>query len=176
MFRRTAKEGTEIEPDLLRPSADHSVWCEVDISLAAQTDGPVLISATPDEALAIARLIATLGPGEGPMPVLTCDPAEGGDVLTAMADSSLRHEPGSNRPILLLREVQTLTSSEQAALLKRLCGRPRRPIEQSARILASSSIDLFQAVGRGAFDERLFYRLNQIHIVASSRCGLLNAS
>ena len=175
MFRRIAKEGTELEPDLLHPWPDQSVWCEMDINLAAQCDGPVLITATPDDALAIARLIATLARGECPTQVLTCDPAEGGDVLTEMADSALHHQPGSDRPILLLREVQMLTSSEQAAVMNRLGARASWPVEHLARILASSSIDLFEAVRRGAFDERLFYCLNQIHIVRSSRSRLLDA-
>ncbi len=138
---------------------------EIDLNLAARSDGPVLITARPTDALAIARLIAAVGRGACPVEVVTCDHAEGDDVLAAMADARLSPPSECERPILLLREVHALTSSEQATVMTRLAERQLRPFEQTARILASSSIDLFDCVERGTFDEQLFYRLNRIHIV-----------
>jgi hypothetical protein len=163
-----------MESDFLRPPAE-SAWCEIDINLAARYDGPVLISATPDDALAIARLIATLGRGGSPTQVLICDLAAGDDVMTAMADAALRQHLGSERLMLLLREVQALTPSDQTIVMKRLVDRQLRPFENTARIIASSSINLFQRVEQGTFDPRLFYRLNAIHIIGSNQAGTAQA-
>ncbi len=174
MFRLTAKEHTPMESDFLRPPVDPT-WCEIDINLAARYDGPVLISATPEDALAVARLIATLGRGGSPTQVLICDLAAGDNVMTAMADAALRQHLGSERLILLLREVQALTPSDQTIVMKRLVDRQLRPFENTARIIGSSSINLFERVEQGTFDARLFYRLNAIHIIGSTQPGMTQA-
>ena len=170
MSPRDRKEQAATKPNLANPSIDQSQSFEIDIKLAARIDGPVLITATPDDALAIARLIGSAR-RDCHVEVVTCDPANGEDVVAAMADARLRPRTGSEKRILLLREVHTLTPSDQAALMDRLAERQLEPLEQSARILASSAAHLFEYVVRGSFDERLFYCLNGMHIIGLSRSG-----
>jgi hypothetical protein len=167
MYRRDTQEQSAKESHPERPSVTRARWCEIDISLAARCESPVLITAPPDDALAIARLIATLGRGDRPPSVLTCDPTQGDDVTAALAGASVGARPDWGAPVLLLREVQSLGSEGQAALTRYLLQRQFRPLGQTARLVVSSSESLFEYVERGAFDEGLYYRLSAIHIVGS---------
>ncbi|MEF3264363.1 sigma-54 factor interaction domain-containing protein, partial [Campylobacter jejuni] len=76
--------------------------------------------------------------------------------------------PRTRRPaIVLLQEVHALSLSEQAEVDDRLAElRASRPAA-GVRFIASSSMPLFEKVQEGAFDERLFYRLNVIHMVVA---------
>jgi hypothetical protein len=133
---------------------------EADIRLARSSDGHVLISASPERALAVAKRIGTDATRAGAVARLeVCDVALGQDVLTAVAQTA-----GANRPsILLLREVHTLSAGQQCALKRLLIG----PRARASRLVASSSVSLFDRVREGAFDADLFYCLNTIHIVMS---------
>ena len=134
--------------------------CEADIRLARSLDGQVLISAPPERALAVAERIGTGATRAGAAArVEVCDVALGQDVLTAIAQPA-----DANRPsILLLREVHTLSAGQQCALKRLLIG----PRGRASRLVASSSVSLFDRVREGAFDADLFYHLNTIHIVMS---------
>jgi hypothetical protein len=160
-----ANEEGPMSSNLVMPSTEHCRWCEIDITLAARSGGSALITATPDDALAITKMIAGQGHGDRPGDILTCDPLMGDDVVAAMSDGRLNARSGSQATILLIREVQTLTPSGQAAVLNRLAECRASPFAHTARILASSSVDLFDLVEEGTFDERLFYCLNAIHII-----------
>lgn len=142
---------------------------DAEIRLAARFDGPVLISASPDEALAIARRIASGHRGKGPAEVLVCDPMAGDDVPAAIA--AARSRRSGTRTILLFREVHALTAADQAAVMEALTLARLEPERYPGRIIASSSIDLHERVERGYYDSRLYYRLNQIHILAAP-CGI----
>ena len=74
----------------------------------------------------------------------------------------------SRGAILWLKEVHRFTSAQQAAVMKLVEAAQARPI---ARIVASSSVDLFDLVERGSFDARLFYRLNTIHLIVEMAAG-----
>jgi hypothetical protein len=161
-------EPTATAPDSTRPSEAFSKAIVNDINLAARAHTPVLITAAPDHALSIARVIATGGRGDCTPEVLTCDPTAGDDVLAAMADDKLT-SPEGHAPILLLKEVQGLTTSDQAAVLKCLDRQQKERSGRAPRVIASTSIDLFGCVERGTFDAQLFYRLNAIHIAVPSR-------
>jgi hypothetical protein len=154
-----------MELELSPLPTDYSNWLEIDIRLVASRDTPVLVSAEPEDALVIARLIAAAGREGRPPDILTCDPAKGEDVTAALGDPRLGYTIGRAAPILLLREVHALTPSDQSILMKHLSERRCGPLGHSARIIVSSSIDLFECTRNRTFDERLFYRLNGIHIV-----------
>ena len=172
-MRRYSPEQSGAESDSLETPGTSSRRLEVDINLAVQSHTPVLITATPDDALRIAAAIAARGDRDRPLEVLVCDAAAGDDVVAAMADSRLRLGSDRQTHVLLIREVQLLKSSEQAAVYERLTDRHSGQSGAVSRIIASSSIDLYVCVERGAFDARLFYRLNAIHIVAHGWPGAM---
>jgi DNA-binding NtrC family response regulator len=70
----------------------------------------------------------------------------------------------SDPKILLLQEVHALSPGDQLRLTRELDHAGRAP-SCGRRILASSSVPLFDRVVDQLFDEDLFYRLNVIHIV-----------
>jgi hypothetical protein len=138
---------------------------EADVDIAARSRVPVLISAPPDRALTIARDIAARTAGNGPGRMHICDTAAGDDVLAALTENRLK-AMGGGAATFLLQEVHMLSEIEQEAIMKLLDTRPTRPIDEVPRIITTSSISLFDRVKQGAFDARLFHRLNAIHIVA----------
>jgi len=150
-----------------RPFIDRSTGLDIDIKAAADSNTPVLITATPDDALAITKLIVS-PKRKGQVEVVTCDLAKGDDIVAAMEEACLALDAPSEQRVLLLREVQTLTRADQAALMNHVAECQLNPDEPSPRIIASSSVNLFDYVERGWFDERLFYCLNATHIVWSS--------
>ena len=67
--------------------------------------------------------------------------------------------------ILLLQEVQALSPHEQAQFEHRLAEWRVSRRNSGLRIMASALAPLFERVRDGSFDERLYYRLNVIHMV-----------
>jgi len=134
----------------------------LDIRLASRICAPVLISAPSDCAENVARAIAAFscvrhGPG-----VVVCDCAQGGSVTRAVEDA--RGAVGSADVTLVLREVHALGAAGQREAACLIAALP--PDAAAApRIIATSSVSLFDRVRDGTFDERLFYRLNVVHIV-----------
>jgi hypothetical protein len=63
--------------------------------------------------------------------------------------------PAEQRGTLILRDVGALSEDDQKRLIQWLDD-ARRPIQ----IVSTSSVPLFSVVARGAFDLRLYYRLN----------------
>lgn len=128
-----------------------------DLDLAVRSHCPVLITATAEEALVIARTIAVRsGCGER-MRVY--------DFAQAREHGGTALDASEGAAVLFLREVQVLKPAEQAWLLEALESIQQR--NSAPRILASSSTSLFRRVQQGAFSARLFYRLNAVHLVAS---------
>jgi hypothetical protein len=122
-----------------------------DILLAARADCAVLITARPEEALEIAQAIASER-GCGDRLLVHDSGTEHGSDLRAQSENAL---------ILLFREVHALTPRQQALLMELLEDRQGIP----PRIIASSSVSLYDRVREGAFDARLYYRLNTVHVV-----------
>jgi transcriptional regulator of acetoin/glycerol metabolism len=94
-----------------------------------------------------------------------------GDVEHLIAEArqaAARH----GRAILWLKEVHQLESEAQRSLIAAMAGETTE--DERLQFIASSTADLFDYVSSGAFDDRLFYRLNTIHIVvpAESKWGL----
>ena len=138
---------------------------EQDITLAAMSLVPVLITAPPADALCIVRAIAARERRGRTREVLTCDASAGDHVIGIIADNRVRIATDHGTAILWIGEVHALTPRDQSALIKLLAPLNSGREEDVPRIVASSSIALRDYVLSGRFDPRLFYRLNIIHIV-----------
>jgi len=154
--------------DSSRTGADCVREFETDISLAAMSLAPVLITALPDDALRIVRAIAARERRGRVREVLTCDAAAGEDVVEAIAENKARIATNHGTAILWVGEVHALKLRDQFALMKLLAYPSAGGSGDVPRIVASSSVDLCDRVARGRFDARLFYRLNVIHIVVAN--------
>jgi hypothetical protein len=135
----------------------------IDIELAIHSSVAVLITAPPDDALSIARVIADQrGWSED---LLVCDFGPRG---RQRRPDGTEQPPLERARILLLREVHTLTPSQQARLMELFEADDPGP---RPRIIASSSVALFDRVRQGTFDARLYYRLNGIHLTTPAGAG-----
>ena len=144
-----------------RSNAPRVLAPEEDISLAALLDVPVLIT----------------GP-EADCRELACEldrrstsPVGAVEVIDCRTENALKalepEEPAVRKDakILLLQEVHALSPDDQLRLTRELDHVGRTTCGGGRRILASSSVPLFDRVIDQLFDENLFYRLNVIHIV-----------
>ena len=137
-----------------------------DIHVAAKTRAPVLISAPASCAENVARAIAAYSSAWTPPELVVCDCAAGVNVAEAVARARARGiDP--DKITVLLREVHALGETEQAEIA-RVIGEPGSR-DGAPRIISTSSVSLFDRVRKGAFDERLFYRLNVMHIVVKEK-------
>jgi hypothetical protein len=124
-----------------------------DAVLAVRIGCPVLISGPADEALDLAQMIASESGLHGGVQVCDLDRPD------AAREVAIRPHPSR---VLMLPEVHTLTGAQQAELMQALDDALARGIPP--RIIASSSVSLFNCVRRGAFDADLFYRLNALTV------------
>jgi DNA-binding NtrC family response regulator len=97
--------------------------------------------------------------------MLVCDAAAGDDVLAALTESRLRTAVDRGTTTFLLPEVHVLGEVEQDAVMRLVDLRLSRPYHLLPRIISTCSVSLYDRVRQGAFDARLFHRLNIIHIV-----------
>ena len=137
-----------------------------DIRCAARSHVPVLISGHPDEGREIACAIDRRSDApRGSVEVVDC--RQDGAFTRVMSLAAQGAEPPRSRrtSIVLLQEVHALSLSEQAEVDDRLAELRAARRAAGVRFIASSSMPLFERVQEGAFDERLFYRLNVIHMV-----------
>jgi DNA-binding NtrC family response regulator len=132
---------------------------EEDISLAAQLDVPVLISGPAAACREVAcELDRRSTSPAGAVEVVDC--------RTEHALQALERTQGvsGDARILLLQEVHALSPDDQLRLTREL-DEVGQPAWSGRRILASSSVPLFDRVVDQLFSELLYYRLNMIHIV-----------
>lgn len=141
---------------------------EEDISCAARSHVPVLITGLPEDGKEIACAIDRRSDSpRGSVEVVDCRQDGAFTRVISLAERG-GEPPRSRRPsIVLLQEVQALSLSEQAEVDDRLAELRAGRRAAGLRFIASSSTPLFQKVQEGAFDERLFYRLNVIHMVVA---------
>jgi hypothetical protein len=138
---------------------------EGDVEIAARTSVPVLITAGSDRARDIALAIAARSGPAGAGPIQVCDRSAGDNVLTAVTEAQVSALRGTSARTILFPEVHMLSEIEQDAVMS-LFDAARSPgLEAMPRIITTSSISLLDRVEQGAFDARLFHRLNMIHIV-----------
>jgi len=131
---------------------------EEDISLAALVDVPVLITGP---AAACRELACELDRR-------STSPVGAVEVIDCRSENALKalapQEENTDTKILLLQEIQALSPDDQLRLTREL-DHVAGATSSRRRILASSSVPLFDRVVDQLFDENLYYRLNVIHIV-----------
>ena len=132
----------------------------LEIGTARQFAVSVLITAPPDQALAIAGAIAN-GRATGPARLVIFD---GAAILDPLNWERWELAAGESDEDLVVRDVDGLNDEQQAALMRLLeTGMPYR-----RRLIATSPTCLFERVKNGSFLDQLFYRLNVIHIASDS--------
>jgi DNA-binding NtrC family response regulator len=155
-----------------------------DLLRAARVDSSILLTGTTDaaEAERIARHIHGLsGWRWGQFVVVDCGWPES---LLEQLFEILRPHPeavivGEPQPRLLqagtifLREIGKLPPSLQVRLADALAGASgsRGRTRSRWRVMASTSESLLERVQSGTFDDRLFYRLNMLHLVSTTGQG-----
>jgi Sigma-54 interaction domain len=129
-----------------------------DETLAQRAPVCILISANRDAAWGAARKIAHGCSCR--LSWIDCDTVDADETADLLRTHVIGHAAAKDDRILFLREVHSLTPENQA-LLSELMGQrtSRRP-----RLIASSSLSLYEWVRQGLFDEILFYKLNAVHI------------
>jgi DNA-binding NtrC family response regulator len=127
---------------------------EADVQCAQTSTSPVLITAPPQVAADVARRIHRNGVNRrGSFLALECSRLQMPEQLVAGFESA------SSGGTVLLRDVDRLSPELQAVLYARI-------VPFGVRVIAATSVSLVCLAAEGVFDERLFYRLNQIHLVA----------
>jgi DNA-binding NtrC family response regulator len=137
-----------------------------EIDCAARSHVPVLISGDPEEGREIACAIDRRSTApNGTVEVVDC--RESGALKKLMTYRADRAAHADRASILLLQEVHALSPNEQAQFDRGLAEMRASRRAGAVRIIASSSEPLFDRVREGSFDERLFYRLNVIHMIVA---------
>jgi DNA-binding NtrC family response regulator len=127
---------------------------EADLQCAASNTAPVLITAPPDVAVSAASRIHRNSANCGAaFLTVDCGRTKLPEQLEAV------FECASPRGTIFLLNVDRLPAALQSLLFFRMA-----PL--GVRIIAATAVNLLQAAAEGRFDERLFYRLNQIHVIA----------
>jgi hypothetical protein len=140
----------------------------LDMELAARTSLSVLISATPDLALPMAIKIAAGTDEPASDDVMVVDGAANRDLQSTL----IRAASGALDRLraVVVHDVDSLGPAQQSALMS-LVTDAARPRARACRIVATTSVALFERVLEGTFDSRLFYCLNKIHIKAAAPLG-----
>jgi len=139
----------------------------LDIHVAARTRAPVLISAPPDCAENVARAIAAFSSVSKGPDVVVCDCAGGDSPVAAVASARATRGADADQTTLLLREVHELGETDQSEVARVVCAPGGAEWTNAPRIIATTSVSLFDRVRSGRFDARLFYRLNILHIIVN---------
>ncbi len=70
---------------------------------------------------------------------------------------------------VLVSAIEHLPAAVQMTLIDMLAGlESSRPPAASVRLISGTTVSLLERVAAGAFSERLFYRLNIIHLMAAA--------
>jgi DNA-binding NtrC family response regulator len=170
---------------LIQPTQPHATMrfavnrFEDDIHLAVRSAAPVLLTGSAPATQALAYQIhSSSGWRHGPFLTVNCASDDAGledSLFEAVFPTDLRSSQA--RPILqlaqpgtvLLREVGHLSRAIQLRLAESLgevSGSSRTPGRASRRVIASTTEPLLPRVDAGSFDDRLYYRLNVIHLMA----------
>ena len=137
-----------------------------DLELAATVGVPVLISGPPTECQELAcELDRRSGSPEGTVEVVDCRQRGALRVFRQRTAERMTRCDVARARILLLQEVHALSPGDQVRLARRLEEVQRYRAAGRVRIVATSSVPLFDRVVDHLFDECLFYRLNVIHLV-----------
>jgi hypothetical protein len=139
---------------------------EPDVNCAAAVAVPVLISADAEVAEWLARLIHHRSSRQ-PEPFFLFRPGRG-DQLGLL--KGLLNGYRRKRGTLYVADISRAIPEVQV-LLRDMLAAPQPDPHAPFRVIGGTSNRLFEQVESGAFDDRLFYRLNKIHIRVGSREG-----
>jgi DNA-binding NtrC family response regulator len=132
---------------------------EADVRCALNNTSPVLITAPRDVAEEVATRIHRNGLNRrGPFLTIDCGRTQRPEQLQVV------FETAAPRGTVFLRDVDRLAPALQMALFVQMA-----PL--GVRVIAATSESLLTAAASGTFDERLFYRLNQIHLIVAATSG-----
>jgi transcriptional regulator of acetoin/glycerol metabolism len=146
------------------PSRGIDTEFEADLQCALANRSPVLITAPPDLASAVASRIHQSGHDRrGAFLTVDCSRT----VRPEQID--IAFEAAGPRGTVYLRDVDRLPRPIQDQLYVRI-------MPLGVRVIAGTSVSLLCASAAGEFDERLFYRLNQIHLVPARPGGVVGSA
>jgi two-component system response regulator PilR (NtrC family) len=140
-----------------------------DVNVASRSPARLLITAsTPQAVETLARRIHGIGPRAQFPFVMTC----AGELpigAQALRDDCARLLDAAAGGSLLVSAVDEMPSTAQDALIDLLAAleSARRP-SAAVRLISGTTVSLLDRVAAGTFSERLFYRLNIIHLVAGA--------
>lgn len=146
------------------PPDTSAIWDDLAILATEVVDVCILLTGR-TAARSLARQIHELrGRQQGPFMTVDCGWPEG--VLERRMFDVLTSPAGT----IFLEEVWKLSLAQQRRLLDALtdCSTPWGSRRPCARVMASSSEPLLARVEEGTFNDRLFYRLNTVHLVLPS--------
>ncbi len=128
-----------------------------DLAIARRAPVCVLISAPREKAWETARQIA--GGRGSALSCIDCDAVDEDDTAGLLRE----HVGGrGDSGIVFLKEVQLLSRANQRLLDELICSgghAVKRP-----RLIASSSLSLYERMQAGLFEDGLFYKLNAVHL------------
>ena len=152
--------------DCNRPGGPVVPAVDPDLQLAAGTDVPVLISGNPTASLELAcELYRRSGSPTAAVTLIDCRrPGASARIAPAIAEPFGTTDNPPTR-VLLLLEVHALSPDAQELLEDRLEIALLHRRNAGLRVIASSSVPLYDRVNDGVFRERLYYFLTMIHIV-----------
>jgi two-component system response regulator FlrC len=138
-----------------------------DEAVATRCDAPLLITAPSSHAVeALARRVHAAGGRRGSPFVSTRSGAlpVDAELLSATCSNLIRAAAGGT---VLLADVEEMPVMVQDQLLDVLARRHgARTGAATVRLIAGTTVSLFDRVAAGTFSEELFYRLNVIHLMA----------
>jgi hypothetical protein len=146
---------------------DPALFQSLDMEIAARTSLPVLISAPPRFALPMALEVALGADGDNSDGVVVVDAADDRYLQATLQRAALA-DPGRLRAIVV-HDVDALDRAQQSTLKAVMGDMGRACAPRACRIIATTSVPLFDRVLEGSFDSGLFYHLNKIHINVSDR-------
>lgn len=168
--------GADVHRQGVATPAQRTQMLENDVQLATRTQVPVLVTAISREQRETCARLIHAGRESGARPFVLCAVEGSEPTGTAHGDGqsgghpvALQHLFGEARGgTLFVDDVAFLSTRAQAELLSLLEERLRsvdgRRAGDAVRIIAGASRHLDPDRAHGAFCERLFYRLNVIHI------------
>jgi hypothetical protein len=137
----------------------------LDMEAATRMSLPVLISAPRECALRLALEIAMASGDKGADGVVIVQAADTTYLQSALSRAVAVHR--DRHRAVVVQDVDALDQDQQRTL-KRTIEDIARSGAGGCRIIATTSVPLFERVSEGLFDVGLFYRLNTIHIKRGS--------
>ena len=151
--------------------ADHALalLAEEDVHTASQSPARLLITASTQQSVeTLARRIHGNGP-RARFPFVVTSVGELPVDPQSLTKDCVRFLDAAAGGSVLLRAVEEMPAPVQEALIDLLAGleSARRP-SAAVRVISGTTVSLLERVAAGTFSERLFYRLNIIHLMVGN--------